>query len=47
MKGELENQVADLTQKHKKICDEMNSLKSILYGKFGESINLETDADNQ
>ncbi|EFO19751.1 prefoldin subunit 4 [Loa loa] len=47
VKGELENRVADLTQKHKKICDEMDSLKSILYGKFGESINLETDTDNQ
>ncbi|CAG9534274.1 unnamed protein product [Cercopithifilaria johnstoni] len=47
VKGELGNQVADLAQKHKKICDEMDSLKSILYGKFGESINLETDADSQ
>uniref|UniRef100_A0A915PE67 Prefoldin subunit 4 n=1 Tax=Setaria digitata TaxID=48799 RepID=A0A915PE67_9BILA len=46
VKGELENQVACLTKKHKKICDEMNSLKSILYGKFGESINLETDTDS-
>ncbi|OZC07437.1 prefoldin subunit [Onchocerca flexuosa] len=46
MKESLENQVADLTQKYKKICDEMDSLKSILYGKFGESINLETDTDS-
>uniref|UniRef100_A0A0R3RHR5 Prefoldin subunit 4 n=1 Tax=Elaeophora elaphi TaxID=1147741 RepID=A0A0R3RHR5_9BILA len=47
VKGELGNQVADLTQKHKKICEEMDSLKVILYGKFGESINLETDVDSQ
>lgn len=46
MKENLENQVADLTQKYKKICEEMDSLKSILYGKFGESINLETDTDS-
>ncbi|KAL3982721.1 Prefoldin subunit family protein [Acanthocheilonema viteae] len=46
VKGELGNQVSDLTQKHKKICDEMDYLKSILYEKFGESINLETDVDS-
>ncbi|VDK85955.1 unnamed protein product [Litomosoides sigmodontis] len=47
VKEELENQVSDLAQKHKKMCDEMDSLKSVLYGKFGESINLETDTDSQ
>lgn len=26
--------------------NEMNALKSILYGKFGNSINLETDKDD-
>ncbi|KAM3725860.1 putative prefoldin subunit [Dirofilaria immitis] len=46
VKEKLENQVAGLTEKYKKICGEMDSLKSILYGKFGESINLETDTDN-
>ncbi|VDO31045.1 Uncharacterized protein BM_BM13904 [Brugia malayi] len=47
MRSELENKVIDLTEKYEKICDEMNSLKLILYGKFGDSINLETDMDNQ
>ncbi|MCP9265814.1 Prefoldin subunit 4 [Dirofilaria immitis] len=46
VKEKLENQVAGLTEKYKKICGEMDSLKSILYGKFGESINLETDTDS-
>ncbi|VDN04411.1 unnamed protein product [Thelazia callipaeda] len=46
MKEYLENQVAVLDEKLKSISRELGSLKAILYGKFGDSINLETDMDD-
>lgn len=43
----LQQEVADLESEAKGIMDEMRSLKALLYAKFGDQINLETERDRK
>ncbi|CAB3409953.1 unnamed protein product [Caenorhabditis bovis] len=45
MKTESEGELAEKKKKLDSIKEEMNELKKILYGKFGDRINLESERD--
>uniref|UniRef100_A0A183EAL2 Prefoldin subunit 4 n=1 Tax=Gongylonema pulchrum TaxID=637853 RepID=A0A183EAL2_9BILA len=45
-KTELEEFVEELSEEQKKLNNQMASLKTVLYAKFGGCINLETDTDS-
>lgn len=44
--AELEKKITEYSETQEELCNEMDSLKKILYGKFGDSINLETEAES-
>ncbi|VDN56401.1 unnamed protein product [Dracunculus medinensis] len=46
LKDKLKSKINQLSRSEMEMQNEMNALKSILYGKFGNSINLETDKDD-
>ncbi len=41
MQGAVQARLNDLTKKEKDLLEKMENLKTILYGRFGSSINLE------
>lgn len=45
-KDEMSKQLAALTAEQAQIIEQMAALKTVLYGKFGNSINLETTEDD-
>ncbi|KHN74144.1 Prefoldin subunit 4 [Toxocara canis] len=46
MRNDLKAKIDSMSETNEKLQSEMNLLKSKLYGKFGDSINLETDKDD-
>ncbi len=42
MQDAVQGKLDDLTKKEKDYLEKMESLKKILYGRFGSSINLES-----